>query len=241
MGVASAITAGASIAGGLLGNSAAKKSAKAQRQAIEAANQQITAQREENAGLFTDARQLLDPFAGAGVDSVNFLRDILTGGVTPDEALIQSPGFQFRQSEGEKALMRAQKARGNFLSGAAFKDAARFNQGLASEEFNNFINRLFTLSQQGQGAAGGQAQLFSNQAGLNSDLTGTIAGNMVGAGQARADGIASGNAALTQGIGGAIGVLAGQQNFLGSALGGGGGFGPAASALPLSFNSIGSI
>ena len=52
------------------------------------------------------------------------------------------PGYQFRQSEGEKALARAQAARGNYLSGQAAKEAARFGQNLATEEYGNAYNRF---------------------------------------------------------------------------------------------------
>lgn len=51
------------------------------------------------------------------------------------------PGYQFRQQQGEQAINRANAARGGRLGGAALKELAGFNQGLASQEFQNFQNR----------------------------------------------------------------------------------------------------
>ena len=51
------------------------------------------------------------------------------------------PGYEFRLSEGQKALERSQAAKGNLLSGAAVKAAARFGQDTASQEYNNAYNR----------------------------------------------------------------------------------------------------
>lgn len=53
----------------------------------------------------------------------------------------EDPGYKFRLSEGEKAINRAQAARGGFYSGAALKEAERFSQDLASQEFANTYGR----------------------------------------------------------------------------------------------------
>lgn len=54
------------------------------------------------------------------------------------------PGYQFRQQQGQQGLERSAAARGGLLSGAAMKDAMRFNQGLASDEYTNAFNRFQT-------------------------------------------------------------------------------------------------
>lgn len=53
----------------------------------------------------------------------------------------QDPGYQFRQQQGEQAINRANAARGGRLGGAALKELAQFNSGLASQEFGNFAAR----------------------------------------------------------------------------------------------------
>jgi len=52
-----------------------------------------------------------------------------------------SPDYNFRIDEGNKAMDRAGAARGNFYSGAALKDAARFGSNLAASEYDASRNR----------------------------------------------------------------------------------------------------
>lgn len=54
------------------------------------------------------------------------------------------PGYQFRQQQGQQGMERSASARGGLLSGSAVKDAMRFNQGLASDEYTNAYNRFQT-------------------------------------------------------------------------------------------------
>lgn len=74
------------------------------------------------------------------------------------------PGYQFRLSEGEKAIERAGAARGNFFSGTQGKALAKYGQDFASNEFQNAWNRdsmnknalferLYGISGSGQNAA----------------------------------------------------------------------------------------
>lgn len=46
------------------------------------------------------------------------------------------PGYQFRLSEGTKAVKRSAAARGNYDSGATMKALTKYGQGLASQEFS---------------------------------------------------------------------------------------------------------
>lgn len=89
---------------------------------------------------------------------------------------MQDPGYQFRQQQGEQAIMRANAAQGGRAGGRAMKELANFNQGLASQEYGAAHQRqlaensqLMSLLGQQYGAAGNvdqmrQAALF-NQAG----------------------------------------------------------------------------
>lgn len=54
------------------------------------------------------------------------------------------PGYAFRLSEGMKALDRTAASRGGLLSGATLKGAERFNQGLASDEYQRAYERYNT-------------------------------------------------------------------------------------------------
>ena len=70
----------------------------------------------------------------------------------------KSPGYQFRRKQGEKAIERASSARGLRFAAGTMKDFARFNQGLASDEYGNYMNHLHSLSGTGQTANSQQAQ-----------------------------------------------------------------------------------
>jgi hypothetical protein len=56
----------------------------------------------------------------------------------------QDPGYNFRLSEGLKALDRQAAARGGLISGAALKAAQNYGQQSASQEYNNAFNRYQT-------------------------------------------------------------------------------------------------
>lgn len=96
--------------------------------------------------------------------------------------LESDPGYQFRLSEGEKAINRNALARGRYNSGSALKALQSFNSGLASQEFGNAFNR-FNSNQENQynrlaGAANaGQNALFQTNADrtqLGRDVAGHI-------------------------------------------------------------------
>jgi hypothetical protein len=79
-----------------------------------------------------------------------------------------SPGYQFNLARGMDGLNSTAAMRGNLLSGANIAGAMQFNQGLANQEYTNYLNRLQGIGQQGQAAAGNQAaagQAYASGAG----------------------------------------------------------------------------
>lgn len=126
------------------------------------------------------------------------------------------PGYQFRLSEGMKALDRSAAARGGLLSGATLKGAQRFGQGLASDEYQNAFNRYQTnqgniynrlagISGVGQTATQALQQAGQSYGAGAGNLAMSNAANqgnaLLAAGQARAS--------AYQGLGGALGGLFG--------------------------------
>jgi hypothetical protein len=71
-----------------------------------------------------------------GMQDADYQRDFTANDFTAD------PGYQFRLAEGQKALMRAASSRGSLNSGGTMKSLSKFNQGVASEEYNNAYNRF---------------------------------------------------------------------------------------------------
>jgi hypothetical protein len=80
----------------------------------------------------------------------------------------ETPGYQFALDEGNRGLERSAAARGATQGGAFAKDLARFNQGLANQEYNTYLNRLGSQSGAGQVATNNvntAAGAFGQQAG----------------------------------------------------------------------------
>lgn len=106
----------------------------------------------------------------------------------------ESPGYQFRLEEGNKAIENRLAASGRLDSGAGTKDFIRFNQGMASDEFNNFTNQLFNLAGFGQTANQSTAnalQNTGNQVGQAFANQGTVqASGIVGAANAQSNELA---------------------------------------------------
>lgn len=118
----------------------------------------------------------------------------------PDLSVFQnSPGYQFRRTEGLRGLERSAAARGGAFSGNAIRGAVDFNQNLASDDFYNFVNQMNTLAGRGQTAV-------NNTSGYASSLGSNVGNALMAGGNARASGIqgqydAWGNAANQLGYG----------------------------------------
>ena len=211
--VGAALIGGAtSLAGGIMSSKASKK----------AANIQAQAGREAQAAQdrrYEDQKALQEPFRQAGLTAQEQIMQYLgiggdknapgygSLGKSFDELyggdkFQQDPSYQFRQSEGIKALERSAAARGNLMSGSTLKGVQRFGQDLASQEYQNAFNRYQTERaaklnplQSLMGAGQSAANVMTGAAG---QMGQNEASNIYNAGQARASGyIGSANALNT--------------------------------------------
>jgi len=131
--------------------------------------------------------ELQAPWREAGVNALGKLQ---SGDVMGQ----MDPSYQFRLSEGMKALDRTAAARGGLLSGATLKGAQRYGQGLASQEYGNAYNRLASMAGLGQTATGAMT-------GMGTQLANSLGEAGGQAAQARASGYMGGSSALSQGLG----------------------------------------
>ncbi len=126
------------------------------------------------------------------------------------EDLATDPGYQFRQSEGQKGIERSAAGRGGLFSGQAGKELERFSQGLASTEFQNAFNRDLAGKQQ-------TYNMLSGQAGQGLAAEGTLANAGAGAAGRQAEYVTQGanaDAAGQIGIGNAVNTGIGNyQNY----------------------------
>jgi len=238
MPVAGAIIGGvASIGGGLLASSGAKKAANTQAQAAQDA--QAAQER-----MFQKQIELQEPFRQAGLTAQQQIMQLL--GIGGDqtaagygslakpfgtEQFEADPGYAFRQAEGMKALERSAAARGGLLSGATLKGIQRFGQDLASQEYQNAFNRYqveraarLNPLQSLMGSGQSSANTLTSAAGQAGQAQ---AQNLMNAGAARASGYVGSANALAGALGG-IGQMAvqypmyqAQLNYLNRAPAGG--------------------
>ena len=177
---AAIVGAGASIFGASKAAKATKDAAKQQTKATQAA---ITA--EEKALERQIALQ--EPFRKVGVNALAKYPAAAEPTYTPFgmSQFQTDPGYQFRMSEGLKALERSAASRGLLTSGPSAKGIMRFGQDLASDEYQNAFTRYMAETQRmreerlspleyqiglGQAAASGQAANVGTTAGSTSNL-----------------------------------------------------------------------
>lgn len=136
------------------------------------------------------ARQQTSVNSGDPADYGSLMKDFTAADFTKD------PGYDFRLSEGTKALERSAAARGGVQSGGTLKALTDYNQNFASNEFNNSYNRFQTnratkanlllgTAGLGQVSLGQQANLGQNTATQIADNT---ANGITGAANATASG-----------------------------------------------------
>ncbi len=153
------IPAAASLIGGAQSASAAKSAAAASGAAADKA----TALQQR---IYEESIARQQPFLQTGTEMFNRLAALQRGGPEAAQNFLQmDPGYQFRLSEGLKALDRQAAARGGLISGGALKAAQRYGQDVASGEYGAAYNRLAGLADVGPRTAGVMSNLGQQYAG----------------------------------------------------------------------------
>lgn len=158
------------IAGAVIGAKASKKAAKAQVAAAEKGVAEIGRQ-------YDQTRADMEPWRVAGGKAIGNLSAMLE----PGYDYKTSPGYQFRFSEGQRAVESGGASRGMLMSGGTLKDLVRFGDGVASADFGDSFNRQASIAAGGQQVNTTLGQLGANAATNKADLYGQ-------AGNARASG-----------------------------------------------------
>jgi hypothetical protein len=207
------------VVGGIASNKAASTQASAARDAgnlqAQAVQDQIAAQER----MFERQIELQEPWRQAGVTALNQLTPLATQ-YTPFgmDQFQADPGYQFRLSEGMKALDRQAAARGGLISGGALKAAQRFGQELGSQEYGAAFNRYLTEREARLNplqSLAGVGQTSTNQLAGAAGATGANISNIIGqgaAGQAAALG-AAGQARASGYVGAANSLIGGASNY----------------------------
>lgn len=169
-----AIAAGAAVAGTMYSSNqqkqAAKGAANAQTNAANAAIQET----EKN---YNRTAQNLDPYISSGNNALNTMNALNSGDYSSFKA---SPDYQFSLDQGLQGLDRSAAARGSLYSGGHSADILNYAQGLASQNYNQYYNRLAGLAGMGQSAA-------SNLGSIGTGNAASIGNYLGNAGNAQAN------------------------------------------------------
>lgn len=189
MGIGAAIIGG-SLISGLASTSASRRASKSQ---IGASAESIAEQKRQ----FDITRKDTAPYRKVGQEALFSLADMM--GIksenpykagTPEYNAFQNrekydfqttPGYQWRLGEGMKAMERSQS--GRRLGGRAAKEALRYGQGYASDEYGRDFSRLSTIAGFGPQGVTTSAAASPNVSGAYSDIGNAGAGAAYTTGQ----------------------------------------------------------
>jgi len=197
-------TTAALVGGSLLGGAMQARGARSAARAQTAASEADIAYQTETRDLI---RRDLQPFVQGGTRGQQAYLSELGLGQAPAgyQGFQESPGYQFALQQGTDAVQSGAAARGGLYSGAAMTGLNNYAQGMANQEYGNYLNRLQGIGANGQNAAGMQATAAQNSANA-------IGNSLQNTGNAQAAGaIAQGNA-----WNGAIGNVIGGLNYMNS-------------------------
>lgn len=198
------ISAGGSIAGGLLGASGANKAAKTQA----AAAREAIAQQQR---MFDIQNEQQRPYREAGYSALSDIagmKPYLTKqfGQEDFQAGID-PSYNFRLQQGNLATTNLANQAGGLIGGNALQGLTNYGQGAASTEFQNAFNRFQTQRGNIYNTLAGIAGIGQNAQKQTSDLAQNTAGNIgqatIGIGNAMAGGQIGAANALSGGFQGA--------------------------------------
>ncbi len=136
------------------GAGAAAKGAAAQQASSEAA---IAEQRRE----YDQARTDQLPWLTAGTGALGQLGQLNSGNFS---SFTQSPDYQFAYDQGLKTLDRSAAAHGRLNSGGYEQDLVKYGQGMATQNYNNYYNKIAGIAGVGQTASQNLGVLGANMA-----------------------------------------------------------------------------
>lgn len=170
-----------------------------------------------------EEEKYLDPYINEGVDDMGTLHNQYMDLLNNPDALMQhlgqgyqqSPGYQFQVDQATKAANRAAAAGGMAGSGAEQQSLANTVNGLANQDYNQYLDHAMGLYGQGLGGLSHMNDMGYNASqGLSSDIASNLMneGNLAAEGQQYQDQRDSG--LLSQVLSGLFG------NSIGSSVGG---------------------
>jgi len=202
-----AATIGSTVVGGYMQGQAAKSAASSQSQAARTGMTQGMAINDQ---VYADQQALFNPYQQSGLNAQNALSYEMGMGAKPQgySGFQFSPFYASQLEQGQRGIDGAAAARGSVFSGANQKAQMAYSQGLAGQEYNNWMNRLTGMAGQGQGAAGMAATAAGNYGAAQGNA---LTAGYGGIGNAQAAGAIGVGNAVNSGINNALGAYGYQQ------------------------------
>ena len=148
-----------------------------------------------------DTKGALAPYGEGGQRPFEMQQELVGAkGVEAQENAYQnyreSPGVAFAREQGLRGVNQQASAQGNLGGGNRLKRLTEYSQGMALQDFNNYFNKLGSLT--GVGLNASQAL-----AGVGGQAAAGQAANVIGAGEARSQGAIAGQESYNSGLGSA--------------------------------------
>lgn len=89
----------------------------------------------------------------------------------------QTPGYQFAFNQGVQALDRSAAANGRLDSGAQAKELTQYGQGIANQEYNNWLSKVGAVAGMAPTSTSSQSSIYGNL-GTNSATNNTANANL---------------------------------------------------------------
>lgn len=115
-----------------------------------------------------------------------------------------TPDYQFAFQQGNRALDASLAANGQYFSGAQLQASQQFGQGLASQQYGNYYNRLLSLAQLGAGTGTSSAANTLNAANSQASTLGQIGASQASGTIGSANSLAGGLSGIGSNITGSL-------------------------------------
>jgi hypothetical protein len=202
------------------GAAAALQAALLQQQGVQQANNAL--QTGANNATADFATNYYTPYTQTGTNANTMYANALglngaSGNTAATSAFQTSPGYNFAVQQGTQALDRSAAGAGNFGSGNAAVALQNYGQGMANQQYNNWLSNLQGLGQEGLAAATGQTgreqSLANIQTGLGQGQAGAIQNGVNQATNALTSGANADMSANAQGTSNIFSALLGGANL----------------------------
>jgi hypothetical protein len=143
-----------------------------------AANKSASAQKSAGKKSLAEQKRQFDltrsdqmPWMQAGSAALGQMQALNNGDFSK---FYSSPDYQFALEQGMQGLDRSAAARGRLFSGGYGQDLTKYAQGMATQNYGNYYNRLAGLSGTGQTTATNLGQIGQNYANAYGNIQGNI-------------------------------------------------------------------